>query len=68
MLQAQLEASPDDWPEQFTFPQPQEGLERQAFEGFLAKARGAGLPVDPVEFTSPGKPDSAVALESGFPD
>src|SRR5205823_5608647 len=44
LLQAQLDASPDDWPERFIFPEPREGLERQAFEQFLAKVREARLP------------------------
>jgi hypothetical protein len=49
LLQAQLDASPDDWPERFTFPEPREGLERTAFERFLAQLREARIP---VEFTT----------------
>jgi hypothetical protein len=52
LLQAQLDASPDDWPERFTFPEPQDGLQREAFERFLSQVREARLPVEPVEFTA----------------
>lgn len=51
LLQAQLDASPDDWPERFTFPEPRDGAERLAFERFLVKMREARIPVEPVEFT-----------------
>jgi hypothetical protein len=50
LLQAQLDASPDDWPEVFTFPEPSGDIERRAFEAFLHKVRSAGLPVAPVTF------------------
>lgn len=51
MLQAQLDASPDDWPDRFTFPEPRNDIERRAFEQFLAKMQEARIPVEPVEFT-----------------
>ena len=51
VLQAQLDASPDDWPDRFTFPEPQNDIERRAFERFLSKMQEARIPVEPVEFS-----------------
>lgn len=51
VLQAQLDASPHDWPDRFTFPEPRNDIERRAFERFLAKMQQASIPVGPVEFS-----------------
>lgn len=55
LLQSQLDRA-DDWPDAFTFPEPDDSDERRAFEAFIRQVRSAGMPVEPVHFTDrPGR-------------
>jgi hypothetical protein len=51
LLQKQLDRT-DDWPDAFTFPQPRNSAEREAFEAFILKLQSANIHIEPVTFTS----------------